>query len=355
LTDNKSKNNIFSYAKLALAVVLIAYIIHKVDLSQSVQYLKQMNWWFFVLAVALQWIIILIGTHRLKILLRAQELDLSFWATFKYNCIGYFFNLFSLGSTGGDMVKAFYVSRETHHKKTESVTVVFLDRIAGMVSVLLIATGSIIATLWIDDTFRPYLPFFLILIFLALIFVIFIFTKNFWVKFIPVEKILNYKLFKNKTIHKIIDFIFRTVARMIGALYAYRKHKLTAVIALAESITLQLLMCCFAWAVGTGLGFDKPGYIYFIVFPVSTLVLALPITPAGLGLGDGALIGGFVKFGVNKNLGTAFVVLYRLNVLLMSLPGFILWLLPDTHISRKVLEDEAEEMETEFEQTNINN
>ena len=68
-------------------------------------------------------------------------------------------------------------------------------------------------------------------------------------------------------------------------------------------------MCCFAMAIGTGLGFDAPLYIYFIVFPVSTLILALPLTPAGLGVGDMALLEGFYKFGVDKNLGGAFLIL----------------------------------------------
>ena len=342
MAATKSKKNFLTYAKLILAAVLVALIIYKVDITESIHYLKEMNWWYFLLAIFLQWIIIFIGTHRLQILLRAQELDLSFWATLKYNCIGYFFNLFSLGATGGDMVKAYYVSRETHHKKTESVTVVFLDRIAGLVAVLLIASGSIMATLWIDTTFRPMLPYFIGFIFIGILFIVFIFTKEYWDKYIPFNKILRYKFINNKSVNKIIDFLIRTSSKIIGALYAYRKHKATAIIALIESIILQLIMCCFAWSVGTGLGFGISGYVYFIVFPVATLVLALPITPCGLGVGDGALIEGFFKFGVNKNLGTAFVVLYRFNTLLMSIPGLFLWFLPGTHISRKELEEGAD-------------
>ena len=341
MAATKSKKNFSTYAKLILAVVLVALIIYKVDITESIHYIKEMNWWYFLIAIFLQWIIIFIGTHRLQILLRAQDLNLSFWATLKYNCIGYFFNLVSLGATGGDMVKAFYVSRETHHKKTESVTAVFLDRIAGLVAVLLIATGAIVATLWTDTTFRPLLPYFIGFIFIGILFTAFIFTKDFWSKYIPFDKISRYKLVNNKSINKIIDFLIRTSAKIIGALYIYRKHKSAAIIALIESIILQLIMCCLAWAIGTGLGFGISGYIYFIVFPVATLVLALPITPCGLGVGDGALIGGFLEFGVNENLGTAFVVLYRLDTLLMSIPGFFLWLLPGTHFSRKELEESA--------------
>jgi len=339
------KKTLITLVKLLLAAGLLIFIFFKlVDFEELKESLAKMNWWFFVLAVALQWIIIFIGTHRMQILLRAQEVPLSFWKTFKYNCIGYFFNLFSLGATGGDMVKAFYVSRETHHKKTESVTVVFLDRIAGMTAVLLIATCSILATLYIDDTFRPYLPYFLALIFIGLCFIVFVFTKSFWGKFIPIDKILNSDFIKNKFILKFIDFIIQTLSKIIGAIYEYKSHKFVAFLAILESIILQLIMCCFAWCIGTGLGFGIPVYAYFIVFPVATLVLALPITPAGLGIGDMALIEGFSKFGADKSLGAAFIVLYRLNTLIMSALGFILWLLPGTHVTRKEIAADAVEV-----------
>ncbi len=338
------KKTLITLVKLLLAAGLLLFIFLKlVNFDELKESLAKMNWWLFVLAVFLQWIIVFIGTHRMQILLRAQDVPLSYWKTLKYNCIGYFFNLFSLGATGGDMVKAFYVSRETHHKKTESVTVVFLDRIAGMTSVLLIATCSVLATLYIDDKFRPYLPIFVGLIFIGLFFIVLIFTKNYWGKFLPLDKILNNNFIKNKFIKKFIDFLIKTLSKIIGAIYEYRDHKLVAFLAILESIILQLIMCCFALCIGTGLGFGIPVYAYFIVFPVATLVLALPITPAGIGVGDLALIGLFAKFGVDKNLGTAFCALYRLNTFLMSIPGFILWLLPGTHVTRKEIAAEAEE------------
>ena len=39
-----------------------------------------------------------------------------------------------LGSTGGDLLKAYYAARESHHKKTEAVVTVFVDRLIGLFS-----------------------------------------------------------------------------------------------------------------------------------------------------------------------------------------------------------------------------
>ena len=46
--------------------------------------------------------------------------------------IGHFFNSFMPGATGGDFVKAYYASKESSHKKTEIVATVFIDRLVGL-------------------------------------------------------------------------------------------------------------------------------------------------------------------------------------------------------------------------------
>jgi uncharacterized protein (TIRG00374 family) len=98
---------LLAIAKITLAAAIFMYIfVYKVDLDDIIHRLSGLRWQFFALGLLLQWVVLAIGTHRLQILLRAQDVPLSYWRTFKYNCIGFFFNLFALGSTGGDVVKA---------------------------------------------------------------------------------------------------------------------------------------------------------------------------------------------------------------------------------------------------------
>jgi len=351
LTTNKFKKNIFIYAKFLVAAVLLTFIFLKVDFTQFIQKLKLMNWWYFLLALSLHWIVVLIGTHRLQILLHAQKVSLGFWLTFKYNCIGYFFNLFSLGSTGGDVVKSYYVSRETDTKKTESVTVVFLDRIMGMTAVLIIAACAILATMWKDDSFRPLLPAVLLLLFGGAAGVCVIFTKNWWTRFIKFSTLQKAGVFT-----MLANKIQAILLRIIDALHNYKEHKWTAVIAMLESIFLQLIMCVIGWCYGTGLGFNIPFYAYFIVFPIGTLILSLPISPSGLGTGELSFIWCFSRFGIKEDTGLAFAftLLLRLSMLSLSSVGFIMWMLPGTHITRKELEEKAEEIENNIEAEQIN-
>lgn len=80
-----------------------------------------------------------LGAWRWHLLLIAQGIQVSFKRTFQISMIGQFFNGFLLGSTGGDILKAYYGTRETEKSKTEAVTAVFADRLLGLFSMLLFA------------------------------------------------------------------------------------------------------------------------------------------------------------------------------------------------------------------------
>jgi len=323
---------LLAIAKIALAVGILVYIfVYKVDLDDIIQRLSGMRWQFFALGLLLHWLVLAIGTHRLQILLRAQDVHLSYWRTFKYNCIGFFFNLFALGATGGDVVKAYYISRETQHRKTESVTVVFLDRIMGLGSVLIIASAALLATAWMTDAFYSLIPYILLALLACALGVVAVFTKNYWSRFAFTQRLQRY--------------VPHMIRRIVNALHQYRMHKRTALLALVESIILQLGMCLVVWAFGNALGFDKPGYIYFVVLPLGTLVMALPLTPSGLGTGEYAFMKTFSQFGVSEDQSFTFMVLLRLAQWSISLAGFFFWLMPGTYITRKKLAEEAIEIE----------
>ena len=80
-----------------------------------------------------------VGVVRWRIVLEAQGLHLPLGRATSISFVAQFFNSFLLGSTGGDLIKAYYAARETHHKKTEAVTTVFVDRLVGLWAMLLFA------------------------------------------------------------------------------------------------------------------------------------------------------------------------------------------------------------------------
>src|SRR5579862_4157513 len=79
-----------------------------------------------------------LGIYRWRWILHVQGLDVKFSRLFSITFIGTFFNAFMLGSTGGDVVKAWYVAHETHHKKAEAIATVVVDRLIGLLALFVI-------------------------------------------------------------------------------------------------------------------------------------------------------------------------------------------------------------------------
>lgn len=72
-------------------------------------------------------------------MLRAQEIHITYWESVKLSFAGNFLNFVAVGTTGGDVVKAYYISLHTD-RKTEAVTTVFLDRVVGLSGLLIMVT-----------------------------------------------------------------------------------------------------------------------------------------------------------------------------------------------------------------------
>jgi len=87
---------------------------------------------------------LIIGIARWRLVLNVHGLGLPYARAGEISLVAHFFNSFLLGTAGGDVMKAYYAARETHHKKTEAVVTVFVDRIIGLWAMLLFASLMII-------------------------------------------------------------------------------------------------------------------------------------------------------------------------------------------------------------------
>ncbi|RME94200.1 MAG: UPF0104 family protein, partial [Verrucomicrobia bacterium] len=90
---------------------------------------------------------ILLGLLRWRMFLRAQGLELPVARVAEISLVAHFFNSVLLGSAGGDLMKAYYAARETHHLKAESVTTVVVDRMVGLCVTLLFAAAMMLPNL----------------------------------------------------------------------------------------------------------------------------------------------------------------------------------------------------------------
>ncbi|MEI6490975.1 MAG: lysylphosphatidylglycerol synthase transmembrane domain-containing protein [Verrucomicrobiota bacterium] len=105
--------------------------------------------WWFLPGIAALGIALLLQTQRWMILLRVQNINVSFWRALRIMLSGMFFNLFLLGSTGGDVIKIFFIMRETPDKKAGALLSVFIDRVVGILA-LAAVSAVVILIRWQD-------------------------------------------------------------------------------------------------------------------------------------------------------------------------------------------------------------
>jgi len=92
---------------------------------------------------------------RLKLLLDVHDVRLSVWQATRVTFAGNFIiNTLPVGTTGGDSVKAYYVARDTSQKH-EAVTVVFFDRVIGVLGLVLMS-GLVVLLDWDNPAFRGF-------------------------------------------------------------------------------------------------------------------------------------------------------------------------------------------------------
>src|ERR1017187_9577629 len=115
--------------------------------------LHQANPWWILLGVACAGVAELANIFRWQIFLRVQKVHVPLARTAMVFMIGVFFNLFLLGSTGGDVVRAAYLCAEQESKKAGIILSVVVDRLLGMF--ILVPFGVVIVILryrWFTKT-----------------------------------------------------------------------------------------------------------------------------------------------------------------------------------------------------------
>lgn len=218
---------------------------------------------------------ILLGMLRWRRVLQVQGIDLPLGRALEISLVAHFFNSFLLGSTGGDLMKAYYAARETHHLKTEAVVTVFVDRLIGLISMLLFATIMMAPNLALLAAHRR-LAALALLILLMLAGGGLLAGLSFWgglSRGWPRARDWLRRLPRSDILER-----SREACRRFGA----------APGCLLQALGLSMILNAFCvlqvWSLARGLGLAISPVALFVIVPVVICISALPITPSGLGV-----------------------------------------------------------------------
>jgi uncharacterized protein (TIRG00374 family) len=243
--------------------------------NQLAAKLREVELSAFLLSFSLVGVSIFLGILRWQMVLSIQGLPLSLGRAGVISMVAQFFNSFLLGSSGGDLMRAYYAARETHHKKTEAVVTVAVDRLIGLFSMLLFACLMMPANLSIIRENSGMTVVALVILTMSLCCGVAVIVA-FWggvSRGMPRAREWLRRLPKGDMLEKSID-----ACRWFG------KSPGFLVRVMIISMSLNLVCVWQIQALAWGLHMEIPSAVLYLVVPMIICISALPLTPSGLGI-----------------------------------------------------------------------
>lgn len=267
------------------------------------------------LRVLAQWNVFLVGfllvafnvvflAWRWRFLLKFYEFTISFFDTLKLYLIGTFFNYALPGSVSGDLVKAYYLSKG-QTSRLKSALSVLVDRILGLYSMLLISFFSSVFVFHNSDPNSPVAKL----------------IESSWIALalatLGLGALFVVPLSKAPVIRK-----FPKVSSLFESLYDLGRTPYVILSSLFASVFAQMSTMYFFYWMAPYFGVTVSFWTCLFCVPLGFIVMAIPISPAGLGVGQLAFYSLFESLEKGSgDVGSLAITAFQAFQILWALPG----------------------------------
>ena len=286
-----------------------------------------------------------IQAMRWRMLMRCRGMDVTLGRSFKLVMVGSFFNYAMPGSTGGDVVKAYYAAARSE-RRADAVISVLIDRIVGLLGLVLLAGFSGLAVRLyshqvagspgLEQCFgrTNHVTIWLWLVMAGVL----VLSALYFSRRLRNKLGLEWLLAKILPPGSIAD-------KLDKAMVAYSNQKGTVTATVAMSVPLQFCLAASTALAGFSLGLDARWAVFVLllaVVPFLFLVAAIPISYQGFGFMEGAGFALLLAPGVaNANQIVVMLLLARVFQVLYSLTGSVFLLGGDIHMHPETSEPAA--------------
>ncbi|MBC8107657.1 MAG: flippase-like domain-containing protein [Anaerolineae bacterium] len=289
---------------------------------------------YLILAILVFPVTFIITSFRWHMLLKALQIRMSLSRTFVINMVGAFYNTFLPGSTGGDVLKAYYAAKQTTMHRTRAVMSVIIDRIIGLLA--LVIMGGTAATFQYFTSHQDDPA-----------------TKKcgqvaLGSAAIIGVTILGLVLLYNRTLRRIsgLDWVLNRlpmqaqVQKALDTMEIYRQHWLAVVFAILMTLPVHGAVVVSATFAGLAFGLPISPAYYWVAVPVIVLSGSIPISPQGAGVMEFFAILLTRSHGVTISQAFALTMSIRVVQILWNLTGGIFVLKGGFHAPTKAEQHE---------------
>jgi uncharacterized membrane protein YbhN (UPF0104 family) len=239
---------------------------------------RQANRWLLALSVAIFPVTIILTSIRWRRLMRAVDIEVPLRTALALNMVGMFYNTFiPTGSTGGDVIKAYYVSRHTPHK-VRAILTVLVDRVIGLI-VLLMLGGTIALGYYLtSDGNDPAAHACARVAMGSGVLLAMLGAGLLVLAHHGLRRALGFNWISARL--PMQDFF----SKFHETLSMYRKCPRLILWAMLITVPVHLTVMVAAMIAGKALHLPLSSGYYFVVVPVAVLAGALPVSPQGAGV-----------------------------------------------------------------------
>jgi uncharacterized protein (TIRG00374 family) len=318
LNQQKKKSRFLFFLKIAVSVLLLAYVIWKSGLDSAagraslLHTLGRVNCFWLACSLAAGVLLTLISSWKWQVLLRSKGIEVSLAKLLLFYFIGRFFNMFLPSAVGGDVVRVWELSRHSG-EKYEALASVLVERLSGMATLALVAAAAVLT----HDYQLPVLSAGVLLLAVMNLIIFWLILDQ---RILPLLSRLLGSRFHLAAV------LLAKLSRLQDAVREYKDNKLVLVQVFAISCLFYFMAVVNVWVTALAFFPEVTFYSMLLAVPAIMLAMNLPVSIGGIGLMEAAFTFFFPLFGYSAALAVSTALLMRFKNILYGLAGGLLHL-----------------------------
>jgi uncharacterized membrane protein YbhN (UPF0104 family) len=322
------KNVLVQVLKFGLAAAVVVYLVARGDIAWEPLRASLTQWQYTLPGFLILAITPLGQFWRWQALLRSGGLLLPNGEVFSYLMVSKFFNMAFPGYVSGDILRGFYVFRRASTEPTRGaeasgiaskpgaqtvVASIFFDRAAGLLPLFVMSLAGLVGAVWHPLPQRLIVSVAVVAC-AGVAGMIGLFLFAYWFERPPAILIRISRLVHAEQslfyLHQVTHYYVRNLRLMrniLGISFVTQGTNLASFVLFGLALKVEI-----------------PVSVYLMLVPLGLMVTAIPVTPAGLGVGQVAFLSLFHMAGTSQgaNLYTLYIACY----VLINLSGALMYL-----------------------------
>jgi uncharacterized protein (TIRG00374 family) len=304
--------------RLLVALVVLGALFYFVGIDEFVEVLYQVDLFYLVLLTLLSIVMIWASCLKWQLFIRSAGPSVSMWHLMRLYTVGYFFNTFTPSYVGGDLARSYHLGKYMSSQR-DALIATFLERFTGLLAMALL--GVLFVLIGAEATVGLSTAILLVGAG-ALVLAVACFSPHAGEMLFRLADSIIGRL----GTHGIVVRLRAALSKLNNGLIAARGNPKLLGKALLLSLFFHCLTVINTYVAARAIGWEDPGIGgLFIVVPLVLLVSMAPITPAGLGIQEGAFLFLLQRVGASEPEALAVGILLRVKVLLLGVLGGLLW------------------------------